>query len=180
MMQNRVNNDIEKTIQKILNYEKIYQKNSVECYFDIGERGKYPKEWMNLFENYYASKCDLSKINSIKPLKRITVIGEDTRKIRDVLSSVESYSIIQVFSENPKLKFYENLCNMYGLFLSIFSSKKLKRKNLPSTFNEVYLSPKTAMLKRTDELVLINELEDYSFIEKFGIKNVRLYFQECV
>lgn len=177
-MENKINNDIEKTIQKIVQYEKLYQKNSVECYFDIAERQKYPKEWMELFEKYYASKCDLTRINTFSPLKRVTVIGEDTQKIRQVLSSLVPYSIVQIYEENPKVKLYERICDMNNLFLCIFSNKKIKGKLLANVFNEVCKKPKAEMLKKTDELVLINELENYDFIEKFGIKNVRLFFQE--
>lgn len=177
-MVQKVSNDIQKTVEKILKYEQIYQKNSVECYFEFGEKEKYPKEWMDLFEKYYHSKCDLTKINSISPLKKITIVGEDTQKIKDVLMEVERFSIIQISSSNTKLKMYENICEVNNLFLKIYSNKKLKGKFLHNVFNEVCENPKKEILKNTDELVLLNELESYDFIEKFKIKNVRLFFQE--
>lgn len=178
-MADKINNDIEKTVEKILKYEQIYQKNSVECYFEFGEKQKYPKDWMEAFEQYYRSKCDLTKINSISPLKRITIIGEDAQKIKKALSSVERFSIIQVSSENPKLKMYENVCEMNNLFLKVFSTRKMKGKFLHNVFNEVCEKPKNEILKNTDELILLTELENYNFIEKFGIKNVRLLYQEA-
>lgn len=171
-------NDIDKTIEKIVKYESIYGKNSADCFLEYGEAEKYPKDWKDNFELYYNSKCDMRKINTIKPLKTITILGENTMQIREQLEGLNERSIIQVSEDNTCLKFYENLTNLMGHFLYVYSRSKIKRKMLPNEFNIVGSMPKMNMLKNTEKIIFLTEYDNYDFLKKCDIKEIEFAFQK--
>src|SRR5574344_797162 len=150
--------DFQLCLEKIKEFERKNCKNSADEFWFKTNDDDSKKEWKNLFLAFVSSKADVSEINTIKPLKKNYMAGDDP-KVADYWFEKHSPSenIIMVDSKNPIVDRIVNECNSYGFFVQIFG--KIGECKKYNGFSCVSYSlsdfPRTRMIERSDAMVLL-------------------------